>query len=56
MDYGDNENGTTPDAFPTDATQWSDIDGDGYGDNPAGRLYDCSQRILLSGLMKTGTA
>ena len=23
-----------------DATQWSDIDGDGFGDNPAGRLYD----------------
>lgn len=24
------------DAFPSDATQWFDQDGDGYGDNPAG--------------------
>ena len=40
MDIGDNPNGTNPDAFITDATQWSDEDGDGYGDNPAGRLYD----------------
>lgn len=26
----------TGDAFPTDATQWFDQDGDGYGDNPEG--------------------
>ena len=40
MDMETIQTETTPDAFPTDATQWSDIDGDGYGDNPAGRLYD----------------
>ena len=29
-------NGNYPDAFPNDPTQWSDSDGDGYGDNPLG--------------------
>jgi hypothetical protein len=24
------------DAFPTEPTQWADIDGDGLGDNPEG--------------------
>ena len=28
------------DAFPYDATQWNDIDGDGYGDNPGGNNPD----------------
>ena len=28
------------DSFPDDPTQWSDIDGDGYGDNPEGFLPD----------------
>ncbi len=28
------------DLWPTDATQWADIDGDGYGDNPAGTAGD----------------
>ena len=28
------------DAFPSDATQWSDFDEDGYGDNPEGTLGD----------------
>jgi hypothetical protein len=28
------------DAFPNDATQWSDRDGDGYGDNASGYLAD----------------
>ena len=28
------------DAFPTDATQWSDMDGDGYGDNASGNMAD----------------
>lgn len=30
----------TGDAFPTDPTQWHDLDGDGYGDNPEGTLPD----------------
>lgn len=28
------------DAFPNDATQWSDLDGDGYGDNASGNDAD----------------
>ena len=28
------------DAFPLDSTQWSDVDGDGYGDNPGGNASD----------------
>lgn len=28
------------DAFPLDSTQWSDLDGDGYGDNPEGNASD----------------
>jgi len=28
------------DAFPNDSTQYSDMDGDGYGDNPAGNSPD----------------
>ena len=28
------------DAFPNDSTQYSDMDGDGYGDNPAGNAPD----------------
>lgn len=28
------------DAFPLDSTQWSDVDGDGYGDNPGGNSSD----------------
>lgn len=28
------------DAFPTDGTQWSDMDGDGYGDNASGNMAD----------------
>ena len=28
------------DSFPEDQTQWSDIDGDGYGDNPFGNNRD----------------
>ena len=31
--YGDNPNGSNPDAFPNDLTEWRDGDGDGYGDN-----------------------
>ena len=32
--------GIGADRFPDDATQWSDIDGDGYGDNPLGNNPD----------------
>ena len=28
------------DAFPNDATQWSDMDSDGYGDNASGNMAD----------------
>ena len=28
------------DAFPSDGTQWSDMDGDGYGDNASGNMAD----------------
>ena len=28
------------DAFPTNRVQWTDADGDGFGDNPIGRLRD----------------
>lgn len=28
------------DAFPQDGTQWSDMDGDGYGDNTTGNMAD----------------
>ena len=28
------------DAFPTDSTQWSDLDADGFGDNQSGNLPD----------------
>ena len=28
------------DSFPDDETQWSDIDGDGFGDNPSGNNPD----------------
>jgi hypothetical protein len=28
------------DAFPTNRVQWADADGDGFGDNPIGRLRD----------------
>ena len=37
---GDNLLGLNPDAFPNDATQWNDTDGDGYGDNLNGRNAD----------------
>ena len=40
MDTGTMLDGTNPDAFIADPTQWADADGDGYGDNPTGRLAD----------------
>ena len=33
MDMGTTPGGTNGDRFPNDATQWSDADNDGYGDN-----------------------
>jgi len=49
--YGcpDGDNDGTPqsnDAFPDDPTQWSDIDGDGYGDNPNGTQPDNCTTVL----------
>ena len=39
------------DLFPDDATQWSDIDGDGFGDNPNGTQPDnCTMVIGTSHL------
>ena len=59
--YGDNPNGTMPDHFPTDASQWLDSDGDGFGDNYTwsinsqtglrDQLGDDSLMILHNGLM-----
>jgi len=34
---GDND---LQDQFPLDSSQWDDLDGDGYGDNPLGNLSD----------------
>jgi len=33
------------DAFPTNRVQWSDIDGDGFGDNPIGKIRDDCKTI-----------
>ena len=38
--YGDNPTGNAPDAFPADATQWTDGDHDGFGDNAMGNDGD----------------
>ena len=44
---GDND-GTSQgdDAFPNDSTQWSDQDGDGYGDNPNGTNPDACPTVV----------
>ena len=44
---GDND-GTSQgdDAFPNDATQWADQDGDGYGDNPNGTNPDACPSVV----------
>ena len=34
------------DAFPNDSTQWSDQDGDGYGDNPNGTNPDACESVV----------
>ena len=36
------------DAFPDDSTQWSDADGDGYGDNPNGTNPDACPAVVGS--------
>jgi len=33
------------DALPLEATQWQDLDGDGFGDDPAGERYDSCNDI-----------
>ena len=43
-----NPAGTNGDAFPTDR-QWSDADGDGYGDNPNGTTPDAFPSMEPSG-------
>ena len=40
---GSSQNG---DAFPDDATQWSDLDGDGFGDNPNGTQPDNCTTVI----------
>ena len=42
MDYDDDNDGHSDvqDPFPKDSTQWEDLDGDGYGDNPDGNRPD----------------
>jgi len=43
------------DVFPQDSTQWSDIDGDGYGDNPGYPLSDdCIEVSGDSSVDRTG--
>lgn len=43
------------DAFPNDATQWSDMDGDGYGDNASGNDADqCPEIAGTSTLDRLG--
>ncbi|MAH41957.1 MAG: hypothetical protein CMO41_06910 [Verrucomicrobiales bacterium] len=43
------------DAFPNDATQWSDMDGDGYGDNTSGNDADrCPEIAGTSTLDRLG--
>ena len=37
--------GDDQDTHPTDPTQWSDADGDGYGDNPGGTLPDACPTV-----------
>ncbi|MAI40227.1 MAG: hypothetical protein CMA09_02885 [Euryarchaeota archaeon] len=51
--YDEDNDGSsqTGDAFPDDPTQWSDIDGDGFGDNPNGTQPDnCTTQIGTSTL------
>lgn len=44
---GDNDGSSQGnDAFPDDATQWSDQDGDGYGDNPNGTQPDACPTVI----------
>ena len=43
------------DSFPTDPTQWSDLDNDGYGDNPNGTTPDaCPTAYGLSDIDRLG--
>ena len=44
----DDNDGTaqSSDAFPNDSTQWSDIDGDGFGDNPNGTTPDACPNVV----------
>lgn len=44
----DDNDGTaqSEDAFPSDGTQWSDTDGDSFGDNPAGLTPDSCPTVI----------
>jgi hypothetical protein len=55
--YGDNPNGSEPDAFPLDSSQWQDSDGDGYGDDYYGNNSDsCVYSSGNSSLDRLGCA
>ena len=45
----DNSTGHTGDAFPFDATQWNDMDGDGYGDNQTAGATEPDYCPLVAG-------
>ena len=47
--YGDDANGSNPDAFPNDAEEWSDTDGDGIGNNADAFPFDPSQQTDSDG-------
>ena len=44
-DDGDGVSNLT-DAFPNESSQWSDIDNDGFGDNPSGTQADACPEVL----------
>jgi hypothetical protein len=47
--YGYDANGSNPDAFPDDAEEWSDTDGDGIGNNADAFPFDPSQQTDSDG-------
>ena len=44
MDMGDDANGSDPDVFPDDPTEWADTDGDEVGNNADAFPFDPSQQ------------
>ena len=42
----EDNDGASQDAFPDDSTQWEDLDGDGFGDNPNGTQPDNCTTVI----------